>query len=115
MLLLSHDTYCRIPNRNRDVSPLTACVDKDGIYYTPAVYTRVKRGGTIPAINALIVANPAAELETLIVDQIKITMDQLRLETGSFLQSPIVRENTMKRSEEKHSLNLTTNVVEVEQ
>jgi hypothetical protein len=114
MLLLSHDTYCRIPNRNRDVSPLTACVDKDGIYYTPAVYTRVKRGGTIPAINALIVANDPstiAELEILIVRQIKVAMGQLQREMGSHLQTPVVRETIIVDSEKYYRLNETNDDV----
>ena len=56
------------------MTALNTLVDTNGIYCTPAVYTRIKRGGTILTINTL----PNNEFnKNLLNGQIDAAIDQL--------------------------------------
>ena len=90
------------------MAALTALVDTSGIYYTSAVYTRVKRDGTILAINNKLgeaAGDKQIKLYTNLLDgQIDVTIDQLQREMGCFLQTPIARDTILSSRDKKYLL-----------
>jgi hypothetical protein len=108
---------CARADSPRDITALTALVDKSSIYYTSAVYTRVKRNGTILAINKILseleVGHAKIEFYTgLLNGQIDVNIDQLRREMGCFLQMPTVRDMILSSRDKKYRLNAIQDNVE---
>jgi hypothetical protein len=99
------------------MTALTALVDTSGIYYTSAVYTRVKRDGTILAINKIQseLEEGGAQIEFytgLLNGQIDVAIDQLQREMGCFLQTPTVRDTILSSRDKKYRLNANQDAVE---
>jgi hypothetical protein len=94
---IAHKVFnCRIRSP-RDTTALTNRADIDGMYFTLAVYSRVRRGGALVGCNDDLTAARNAGVQQNINDQttrfsnqIDETINLVRREMGSDLKSAII-------------------------